>query len=101
NGSAPPVHQSDLATISGVKAAQVSLMIKALKAKGLVSQTMSPDDPRARVIVLTRAGVALLAKAAPRMTALQNRLWPPGQDTSDLLGMMRATLQRLEASRPD
>ncbi len=101
NVTAPPVHQSDLVAISGVKAAQVSLMIKALKAKGLISQTMSTSDTRARVIVLTPEGIGQLGRAAPRMTALQQRIWPGGAETSALLDLVKATLRRIDAVRTD
>jgi DNA-binding MarR family transcriptional regulator len=94
--TAAPVHQSDLAEISGVKAAQVSLMIKALKAKNLIAQTVSKADPRARVITLTGPGVKLLGRAAPLMTDLQSQIWPAGQDTTQMVNLLKSTLKRLQ-----
>jgi hypothetical protein len=80
--------------LSGVKAAQVSLMIKALKAKKLVTQRTSKDDTRVRVIILTPIGVRFLGTAAPLMTALQHQLWPAAKDTNDLIQTIKSTLKR-------
>jgi DNA-binding MarR family transcriptional regulator len=79
--SAPPVRQSDIVAISGVQAAQVSLMVKSLKAKKLLTQRTGKDDTRVRHIELTDAGIAALARATPAMGDLQRHLWPPGPET--------------------
>jgi DNA-binding MarR family transcriptional regulator len=75
---------------------QVSLMIKALKAKNLIAQTVSKADPRARVITLTGPGVKLLGRAAPLMTDLQSQIWPAGQDTTQMVNLLKSTLKRLQ-----
>jgi DNA-binding MarR family transcriptional regulator len=93
--SAAPVRQSDIVAISGVQAAQVSLMVKSLKVKNLITQRRSEDDTRVRHIALTATGIGLLAKAAPAMAALQEELFPPGAETDALLSMMKATAHRL------
>jgi DNA-binding MarR family transcriptional regulator len=98
--TAPPVRQSDIVAISGVKAAQVSLMIKALKAKRLITQRIGKEDTRVRVILLTPAGVEVLGKAAPLMSALQHQLWPPGPETGEFIGSIKATLQRWDEMKP-
>ena len=99
--SAPPVRQADIVAISGVQAAQVSLMVKALKAKKLITQRASEHDTRVRHIALTAAGISLLARATPAMGALQEKLFPPGADTDKLLAMMKAVAHRLEAANSD
>ncbi len=93
--TAPPVRQRDLVALSGVQDAQVSLMIKALKAKGLVAQHAS-GDIRVRLIVATVEGARVLARAAPMMTALQRELWPDGEENSGLLRTLHAAMDRWE-----
>jgi DNA-binding MarR family transcriptional regulator len=99
--SAPPVRQSDVVAVSGVQAAQVSLMVKSLKAKRLVTQSPSAEDTRVRHLALTAAGISLLARATPVMGALQERLWPPGAETDTLLSILKATAHRLEFGDSD
>ena len=93
------VSQRDLARISGVQEAQVSLMIKALKAKKLIKQTPGTEDIRVRWITITAAGVRLLSKAVPVMTSLQNEMWPPGDDTDHMRQLFAQTLDRWETER--
>ena len=74
--------QTDLVAISGVQAAQVSLMVKSLKIKKLITQRASKQDTRVRHIALTAAGISLLAKATPAMGAatgktLSRLAWTP------------------------
>ena len=94
--SAPPVRQADIVAVSGVQAAQVSLMVKSLKIKKLITQRASEHDTRVRHIALTATGISLLAKATPTMGALQEKLFPPGADTDNLLSLMKAIAHRLE-----
>ncbi len=99
--SAPPVRQADIVAISGVQAAQVSLMVKSLKVKKLITQRTSEQDTRVRHIALTAAGISLLATATPVMGALQEKLFPPSADTEKLLSMMKAIAHRLETGDID
>ncbi len=92
--TAPPVRQRDLVALSGVQDAQVSLMIKALKAKGLVAQQASRDDTRVRLIVVTVEGARVLARTAPMMSALQRELWPDGEETGRLLRTLHDAIAR-------
>ena len=94
---APAVRQRDRVEISGVQDAQVSLIVKALKAKRLVVQRPSREDARVRLIVLTQAGAQRLADALPLMTALQEELWPPGRSTDRLRLLLAETLRRWDA----
>ena len=91
------ISQADLLRISGVGEAQLSLMVKALKAKTLITQTRSAADTRARVITITPLGIRLLGKAVPMMHALQDEMWPPGTDTDHMRQLFAQTLERWEA----
>ncbi len=86
----------DIAKLSGVQVAQVSLMMKALRAKKLVSQQVGADDTRVRFVTVTPAGVKLLARAIPMVSRLQVELWPEGSELPDLLSVIHATLNRWE-----
>lgn len=86
--------QRDLADISGVQEAQVSLMVKALKQKKLLSQRPSTEDTRVRLIIVTSAGTKLLSEAIPLMSSLQAELWPPGPHTQQLVTLIEETLRR-------
>lgn len=91
------VNHRDIAKVSGVQVAQVSLMVKALRAKKLLTQRAGTEDTRVRHIAVTAAGVALLAKAIPMMSRLQAELWPTGSELPALLKAMHTTLARWEA----
>ncbi len=90
------VSHRDIAKLSGVQVAQVSLMVKALRAKKLVSQRMGAEDTRVRIVTVTPAGVKLLARAIPMMGELQAMLWPEGSELPDLLRTIHTTLDRWE-----
>ena len=90
-------NQRDIARLSGVQVAQVSLMIKALRAKKLVIQRIGAEDTRVRFITITPEGVKLLAKAIPLVSKLQAELWPGGSELSDLLTVIHTTLTRWQA----
>jgi DNA-binding MarR family transcriptional regulator len=89
-----PVSHRDIAKVSGVQVAQVSLMIKALRAKRLVQQRMGAEDTRVRVVTLTHLGIELLAKAIPIMIELQMSLWPMGSELPAFLRIVHQTLDR-------
>ena len=97
NHTTEQVSQRDLVEISGVQEAQVSLMVKVLRAKKLITQKRSTTDSRVRLIVVTAAGVRLLSEAIPIMTAIQAEMWPPGVETDRLLRLFATTLKRWEA----
>ncbi len=70
------VNHRDVARVSGVQVAQVSLMIKALRAERLVTATGRRGRHTSRFVTLTPAGIALLAKEIPLMSQMQAELWP-------------------------
>ena len=88
------VSHRDVAKISGVQVAQVSLMVKALRAKKLMSQRMGAEDTRVRLITVAPLGIKLLARALPMMSELQADLWPAGSELPDLLRTIHKTLDR-------
>ena len=88
------VSHRDIAKISGVQVAQISLMVKALRAKKLMSQQMGAEDTRVRLVTVTPLGIKLLAGAIPMMSKLQGDLWPAGSELPDLLRTIHTTLDR-------
>jgi len=96
NHSQALVNHRDVAKLSGVQVAQVSLMVKALRAKKLVAQRAGAEDTRVRYITVTPAGIRLLAQAIPMMSTLQAELWPAGAEAGDLLRIIDKTVRRWE-----
>ncbi len=94
NLSTERVSQRDLAAEIGVQEAQLSLMVKALKAKKLVMQRPDKTDPRVRVIELSSAGLQILARVLPHMRRFQAELWPSESQNEQLTGIIRTVLQR-------
>jgi DNA-binding MarR family transcriptional regulator len=74
--SSSEVIQRHIVKQSGIKEAQVSLMIKALRLKGMVLQETGKTDPRVRAIRLTECGTRALESAIPLIDAIQNEFWP-------------------------
>ena len=54
------VSQRNLVSETGVQEAQLSFMVKSLKAKKLVRQRAHPGDSRIRAVEITPAGVTML-----------------------------------------
>ena len=70
-----PVTQVALARLGDVHPMQVSQVLKALEAKGMVSRERSVADTRAKRIEVTELGVASLRHAMPLAIAVQERLF--------------------------
>jgi DNA-binding MarR family transcriptional regulator len=90
------VSQRDIVRQSGIKEAQVSLMIKTLRAKGLLTQARGAQDPRVRAIRLTERGARSLESALPLIHAVQQELWPTTDVQDEMSTMLLATLKRWE-----
>ena len=73
--SGKPVPQAEIARFCGIHPMQVSLMLKALEAKGLIARERDPAHVRAKRVAITPAGAAALRRALPRMVQLQRRLF--------------------------
>ena len=89
-----PVTQADVARFGDIHPMQVSLLLKALEAKGMVDRERNPSDTRAKRIVITDAGVAALRRAMPIAIAVQQRLFGAAGGPD---GSLLAALLRIEA----
>ena len=68
----PGIDQATLAGLIAYDRVTIGGVVDRLQAKGLVARAISTTDRRARVLALTDAGAALLARALPEVRALQN-----------------------------
>lgn len=68
----PGIDQATLAGLIAYDRVTIGGVVDRLQAKGLVARTTSTTDRRARVLALTDAGAALLARALPEVRALQS-----------------------------
>ena len=75
--SGEPVTQADLSRHAEIHAMQVSLMLKALEAKGMVLRSRSASDTRAKRIEITGAGLDALRAAMPIVIIIQRRMFGP------------------------
>lgn len=73
--SGEPVTQVTLARFGDIHPMQVSQVLKALAAKGMVARPRSSADTRAKRIEVTETGVAALRHAMPLAIAVQGRLF--------------------------
>ncbi|BAU88766.1 predicted protein [Methylorubrum populi] len=90
--SGEAVTQTDLARFGDIHPMQVSLLLKALEAKGMVRRSRHASDTRAKLIEVTDAGVAALRKAMPLAIEVQHRLFGrEGQPGGPLLAALLAT----------
>jgi DNA-binding MarR family transcriptional regulator len=90
------VAQSDIARIGDIHPMQVSLILKALEAKGHVTRTKSLANVRAYRVELTRPGLAVLEAALPLAIAIQRGTF--GED-GRVGGPLLDMLQRVEAAQ--
>ena len=70
-----PVTQVTLARFGDIHPMQVSQVLKALEAKGMVARPRSIADTRAKRIEVTETGVASLRHAMPLAITVQERLF--------------------------
>ncbi len=71
---AGPLLASDIARARGVTRATVSVVISALRRRGLVTERADPSDARRRFLALTPEGAAVLAAIQPVREAANRRL---------------------------
>ena len=87
--SGEAVPQSALARAGDIHPMQLSLMLKALENKGLVTRARSPQDVRAKSVGVTVAGVTVLHRALPVVIGVQQRLFgPEGSPGGSLLSAL-------------
>ena len=94
------VSQRDLALEIGMQEAQLSVMVKALKARKLVAQRASAADSRVREVTVTTAGLRLLATVLPHMRRMQSELWPSEKQNEQLTRTIKAILGRWTYDKP-
>lgn len=60
-----PIRQSLLAERLGIEAMTLSCLVDRLEGKGYVERQQDPDDRRAKLVTLTEAGTAVVARMEP------------------------------------
>lgn len=70
-----PTTQVELARQADIHPMQVSLMLKALEAKRMITRSQSSADTRARSVDITESGVEALRRAFPVVIALQQTMF--------------------------
>lgn len=84
------VNQAEIAKAAEIHPMQVSLMLKALEAKGMIVRTRSETDVRAKAIDLTSGGIKALSKAMPLVIDVQIAMFgADGAVGGPLLNMLR------------
>ena len=73
--SGEPVTQSTLSRAGDIHQMQVSHMLKALEAKGMITRVRSPADVRAKLVEISDKGVGALRDAMPLVVAVQQRMF--------------------------
>jgi len=87
----PGIDQRTLAERIGMDTVSAHQSVGRLEARGLVKQTVDPDDRRARRLTLTAQGLGLRRKLRPRIAAAHARIMAPlsareRKTLTDLLG---------------
>ena len=86
-----PATQSQIAAMGEIHPMQVSNVVKALDAKGLVTRTPAPGNAAAKRVAITAAGLEALRAALPLGIAIQARLFgAAGRPGGDLLALLIA-----------
>ena len=73
----PGVGQAQLAALIGYDRATIGGVIDRLEQKGWVARSGSPEDRRLNLLSITPDGQAALARAAPAVLAVQDKLLEP------------------------
>ena len=89
------VTQPDLGRFSSIHPMQLSNVLKALEAKGLLARPRSEADSRTKHVELTPKGSETLARALPLVQAAQSRFFGADADASEELQL---ALKRLVAN---
>lgn len=80
----PGLDQATLAGLVALDRATLGDVVERLLQKGFIVRNVNPDDRRARILVITDAGLAELARAEPAVEAAQENilagLTPDDQD---------------------
>lgn len=94
--SGAPVTQAALAKAGDIHPMQVSLVLKALEAKGLLTREQDLLDIRTKRLAVTPTGVSVLSEAMPIVLAVQRRMFGAAGTEG---GLLAALLQVEEDDR--
>jgi MarR family transcriptional regulator, organic hydroperoxide resistance regulator len=96
--SGDPATQSELARFGEIHPMQVSLILKALEEKGMISRLPSASNVRAKRVEVTPSGVTTLRRALPLAIEVQRRLFG---DDGRPGGKLLTALLRLDGEAPE
>ncbi|MCQ9368041.1 MarR family transcriptional regulator [Brevibacterium sp. 50QC2O2] len=92
------ISASDLAKLLNFEMATLTLLLRRLEKRDLVTRVPDPNDERRRYIHLTRAGIELRATAKDVPTQMRARL---GLDSAELEAITRASQKLVDALTHD
>jgi DNA-binding MarR family transcriptional regulator len=95
-----PERMKSLAEMLGRDATTLSRQIAGLEAAGLVQRSPCPDDGRAFVVTVTKAGTKVVEQTMPMSLALRSRAMK-GISKADANAMVRALSQMLKNLNED
>ena len=95
--SGDPVTQGELARFGDIHPMQVSLMLKALEGKAMITRLRSRSDIRAKHVEVTQAGLGTLHRALPIAVDVQRRLFG---DQGRPGGALLTSLQQVKRGHP-
>jgi DNA-binding MarR family transcriptional regulator len=102
-GAAETLTQARISQLSGIDPMTTSQVLRALEAASLIQRVDHPTDPRAKSIVVTRAGRDLARKAIVVVEDTDAAFFEPlASDTARLVQMFQALVQgndRMEADQ--
>jgi MarR family transcriptional regulator, organic hydroperoxide resistance regulator len=101
-GAAETLTQSRISQLSGIDPMTTSQVLRALEAASLIERIEHPTDPRAKSIMVTRAGRDLVRKAIVVVEETDAAFFEPlASDTARLVKMFQALVQGNEPTEAD
>lgn len=99
--SEEPLSPTSLAQTLLAPRSAITMRLKALQARGLLSRSTNPTDGRSALLVLTEAGVALVDEVVPAQLAFEDALLAeaPAGAIEGLAGRLRALTSAWEQGR--
>ena len=101
-GTAETLTQARISQLSGIDPMTTSQVLRALETASLIERVDHPTDPRAKSIVVTRAGRDLARKAVVVVEEADAAFFAPlAADTARLVKMFQALVQGNERTDAD
>ena len=101
-GASETLTQSRISRLSGIDPMTTSQVLRALEAAALIQRVDHPKDPRAKSIMVTRAGRDLARKAIVVVEEADAAFFEPlAPDTARLVAMFQALVQGNERTEAD